>query len=79
MQDQLRVTPRLCLTVVHPDGECLAKLSSNARDIACWSINARYESRPNRIAPLSKTIGIVWVAAFAASAAGRKLAAITAT
>src|ERR1700730_16183834 len=27
MQDQLRVTPRLCLTVVHPDGECLAKLS----------------------------------------------------
>jgi hypothetical protein len=32
-----------------------------------------------RIAPLSKTIGIVWVAAFAASAAGRKLAAITAT
>jgi hypothetical protein len=49
MQDQLRVTPRLCLTVVHPDGECLAELSwfisrslaLQLRKISCNSFELR--------------------------------------
>jgi hypothetical protein len=39
------------------------------------------ETRPDPMGslPLRKTIGIVWVAAFAANAAGRKSAAMTVT
>jgi hypothetical protein len=50
-----------------------------ARDIAARPVKAGDEAELDRSLPVSNTIGIVVVAAFAASAAGVPVAAITAT
>ena len=50
-----------------------------ARDVAARPVEAGDETELDRVAAFSNTIGIVVVAAFAASAAGVPVAAITAT
>ena len=53
--------------------------TGHAREIAAWAVEAGDKSSWTGSTPVTKTIGIAVVAAFAASAAGTVVATITAT